>query len=156
MISQTDKNECNMPPENSCSISLDSTTEARSFFDKYDTDGSGLISFDEFRTMLPELGINISVPKMKKYFRFCDTDDSGAIDFEEFKVSLFLFDPQGNPVGFSPNALLSPRDAFEMFDKDQSGKLDEDEFHFLLQYLEIDLVSLNEMKAILKCFNFLL
>lgn len=34
-------------------------------FKKFDTDGSGLIDFDEFRAMLPQLGINISMPKVK-------------------------------------------------------------------------------------------
>ena len=121
--------------------------EPKFIFDKYDTDKSGLISFDEFRAMLPELGIRISLPKTKKYFDFCDTDQSGQIDFEEFQVSMFLSDPNGNPIGFSPNSLLSPKDAFEMFDKDGSGKLDEDEFFFLLQYMEIHLVRFCRFKV---------
>lgn len=33
-------------------------------FQQFDTDGSGLIDFDEFRVMLPQLGINISMPKV--------------------------------------------------------------------------------------------
>ncbi len=33
-------------------------------FKQFDTDGSGLIDFDEFRAMLPQLGINISMPKV--------------------------------------------------------------------------------------------
>lgn len=32
-------------------------------FQQFDTDGSGLIDFDEFRAMLPQLGIKISMPK---------------------------------------------------------------------------------------------
>lgn len=34
-------------------------------FAQFDTDGSGLIDFDEFRTMLPQLGINITMPKVQ-------------------------------------------------------------------------------------------
>lgn len=34
-------------------------------FARFDTDGSGLIDFDEFRAMLPHLGIKISMPKVK-------------------------------------------------------------------------------------------
>lgn len=50
-----------------------------------------------------------------KYFRMCDADGSGEIDLEEFKVALFAVDPNsGNPVGFAPNALLTPLDAFEV------------------------------------------
>ena len=86
--------------------------------------------------MLPRLGIKMSVPKMLKYFRMCDSDGSGEIDFQEFKVALFACDPDsGNPVGFAPNALLTPLDAFEMFDEDGTGKIDEDEFFFVLEYL---------------------
>lgn len=33
-------------------------------FKQFDTDGSGLIDFDEFRAMLPQLGITISMPKV--------------------------------------------------------------------------------------------
>ncbi|CAN0460131.1 unnamed protein product, partial [Phaeothamnion confervicola] len=74
-----------------------------------------------------------------RYFRLCDTDGSGQIDAEEFKTALFAVDPDsGNPVGFSPSALLTPQDAFEMFDEDRSGKIDEDEFFFVLQYLGVD------------------
>lgn len=34
-------------------------------FKQFDTDNSGLINFDEFRTMLPQLGIRISMPKVE-------------------------------------------------------------------------------------------
>lgn len=33
-------------------------------FKQFDTDASGLVDFDEFRAMLPQLGINISMPKV--------------------------------------------------------------------------------------------
>lgn len=57
----------------------------------------------------------INVAKALKYFRTCDPDGSGEIDIEEFKVAMFAMDPDsGNPVGFTPNALLTPLDAFEV------------------------------------------
>lgn len=40
------------------------TRTPEEIFKQFDTDGSGLIDFDEFRAMLPQLGINISMPKV--------------------------------------------------------------------------------------------
>ena len=98
-------------------------------FVKYDADNSGLMDFDEFKVMLPDLGIKLSEAKALKYFRMCDVDGSGEIDFEEFKVALYTIDPSsGNPIGFKPSSLLTPQDAFEMFDEDMSGEIEEDEF----------------------------
>lgn len=38
---------------------------AEEIFAQFDTDGSGLIDFDEFRAMLPQLGIRMSMPKVR-------------------------------------------------------------------------------------------
>lgn len=104
----------------------------------FDEDDSGLISFEEFRKMLPFLNINISDAKALRYFRLCDTDGSGEIDIDEFKVALFACDPtSGNPVGYKPSGNLTPMDAFELFDEDQSGYLDEDEYRYACEYLKI-------------------
>jgi len=107
-------------------------------FEKYDADGSGGIDFDEFKIMLKEMGQNLSEAKAFKYFRQCDTDGGGEIDMAEFKVALFIIDPDGgNNVGFKPNTLLGPRDAFDLFDEDRSGSLDEDEFSLALEYMKM-------------------
>eukprot|EP01031_Cornospumella_fuschlensis_P039000 gene39000-47442_t len=90
-------------------------------FALFDEDDSGLISFEEFRKMLPFLDININDAKAFRYFRLCDTDGSGEIDIDEFQVALFACDPtNGNPVGFRPSPYLTPMDAFEIFDEDES------------------------------------
>lgn len=66
---------------------------AHELFALFDEDDSGLISFEEFRKMLPYLDIYISDAKALRYFRICDTDGSGEIDIDEFKVALFTCDP---------------------------------------------------------------
>jgi hypothetical protein len=44
---------------------------------------------------------------------------------------MFSIDPvSGNSLGFEPNKLLTPKDAFEMFDKDGSGTTN----YFIPQY----------------------
>mmetsp|Transcript_11175 Transcript_11175/g.18304 ORF Transcript_11175/g.18304 Transcript_11175/m.18304 type:complete len:1490 (-) Transcript_11175:3642-8111(-) len=108
----------------------------------FDEDDSGLISFEEFRKLLPYLDIYISDAKAFRYFRLCDSDESGEIDVDEFQVALFACDPtSGNPVGFQPSRNLTPMDAFEMFDEDQSGYLDEDEYRYAMEYLKIPILD---------------
>ena len=108
-------------------------------FNLFDDDDSGLISFEEFRKMLPYLQIFISDAKAFRYFRICDTDGTGEIDIDEFKVALFICDPtSGNPVGFAPGRYLTPLDAFEIFDDDGTGYLDEDEFFHALEYMKLN------------------
>ena len=83
---------------------------AKELFDKYDEDKSGKISFAEFQKMLPNLGIELSMPKQIEYFLLCDKDGNGQIDFEEFKVALFVSDTEEvNHVGFNAGTILRPR-----------------------------------------------
>lgn len=56
-------------------------------FSVFDIDDSGLISYEEFRRLLPFLGIYMNDAKAYRFFRLCDMDDSGQIDVDEFKVS---------------------------------------------------------------------
>jgi Ca2+-binding EF-hand superfamily protein len=121
------------------SISVKETLKQLSYeeiFDVFDDDDSGLISFDEFRKLLPYLGITVNDAKAYRYFRLCDIDGSGQIDVDEFKVVLFLCDPSsGNQVGYTPKQYVTPLDAFELFDEDHSGDMDEDEFAYAMEYL---------------------
>ena len=120
-------------------------------FQLFDEDGSGLISYPEFKNMLPYLEINICDAKAYRYFKLCDTDGSGEIDIDEFRVALFTCDPtSGNPVGFKPGKNVTPMDAFEIFDVDLSGLLDEDEFFYAFEYLNIPLTDLKHEKYFTK------
>ena len=101
--------------------------------------------------MLEKLRIKMSSAKALKYFKMCDVDDSGEIDFEEFRVALFACDPNnGNPIGFAPNNLLTPMDAFEMFDEDGTGTINEDEFFFVLEYLKLEVSDEKQEQMFLK------
>lgn len=51
----------------------------------FDEDDSGLISFEEYRKMLPMLDINISDAKAMRYFRMCDT--VVALAFNTYPIS---------------------------------------------------------------------
>jgi Ca2+-binding EF-hand superfamily protein len=57
-------------------------------FCEFDTDGSGLLEFDEFESMVAKLlkakVSDIPKPRMLKFWQDIDTDGSGEVDFEEF------------------------------------------------------------------------
>ncbi|EEY56522.1 uncharacterized protein PITG_10060 [Phytophthora infestans T30-4] len=130
---------------------LNSKLSPEELFKKYDTDGSGNISASEFLAMLPDLGISISAAKAMRIFRKCDTDGGGEIDLTEFKMAMFAVDPvSGNPLGFSPSTLLGPRDAFELFDEDGTGQIDELEFADVLEYFGMDVSDEKQEKIFRK------
>ena len=52
----------------------------------FDEDDSGLISFEEYRKMLPMLDINISDAKAMRYFRLCDTVVAFAFNRHPFSL----------------------------------------------------------------------
>ena len=80
-----------------------------------------------------------------RYFNMCDTDGGGDIDLDEFRSALFAIDPNtGNTTGFQPSALLGPKDAFELFDVDKSGSIDEDEFAFVMEYMNVDMGEMDQ------------
>ena len=71
----------------------------------------------------------MSEAKAQRIFKKCDTDGGGEIDIDEFKMALFACDPTtGNTLGFTPSNMLGPKDAFDLFDEDGTGKIDELEF----------------------------
>ena len=59
-------------------------------------------------------------------------------------MALTACDPvEGNSVGFTPSPLTTPDDAFDLYDGDHSGRLDEDELFFALEHMG---VAVSEMK----------
>ena len=74
------KNELEAGKDNPKMKSVIKAMTAEDIFTLFDEDGSGLISFPEFKRMLPYLEIHISDAKAFRYFNICDTDGSGEID----------------------------------------------------------------------------
>merc|ERR1711865_12990 len=56
----------------------------RVVFRKFDDDGSGTVSHEEFRTGLVHMGIAMSDPEFKSLIDIVDHDGGGDIDYREF------------------------------------------------------------------------
>lgn len=66
---------------------------AEEAFTAFDTDDDGLITFNEFRQILPYLNVKISDAKAFRYFKLCDTRKAEKVDIDDFKAALFACDP---------------------------------------------------------------
>lgn len=60
------------------------TARIKQFFNAYDTDGDGVISFVELETMLKKIAVHMSNEDFEKFFDRIDVDKSGEIEFGEF------------------------------------------------------------------------
>lgn len=85
--------------------------KVRRQFDRYDTDGSGEIEYEEFLGMLMELlGVksqdDLSRDRLQRFWAEIDSDGSGCVEFEEFVAwYLLYFDPHLIESGTSTGPL---------------------------------------------------
>ncbi|KAF4671572.1 hypothetical protein FOL47_001444 [Perkinsus chesapeaki] len=90
-------------------------------FQEIDTDGSGMIDYEEFRKVL----LKEDTPMLRRLFALFDSDGSGEIDVKEFIVGLSTY------TDAPPKDKL--RFAFMMFDEDNSGFIDKPELLKILR-----------------------
>jgi len=90
-------------------------------FLEVDTDGSGLIGYDEFQQILGQE----DSPMLRQMFNIFDTDGSGELELKEFIVGLSTY------TSSSPQDKL--RFAFTMYDEDQSGFIERNELLALIK-----------------------
>jgi|EP00945_MAST-04E_sp_MAST-4E-sp1_P003629 Leucine-rich repeat (LRR) protein/Ca2+-binding EF-hand superfamily protein len=86
----------------------------------------------QFRQCLEFLGVFLTESRIIKLFRTADLDGGGSIDCAEFEVAYHINDM------LTPSHIISPVDAFETFDKEHRGEIDEIEFVELMHALQVE------------------
>lgn len=105
----------------------------------FDRNGSGTIDFEEFKAAMENLGLFLTETRLQKLFQACDLDRSGTVELDELPLALHINDQ------LRPKTRLSARDAFELFDYDGSGAINEQEFYEVMNTLP--LASMTREKA---------
>ncbi|ORX43596.1 EF-hand [Piromyces finnis] len=99
-------------------------------FNKYDTDGSGSITVQEFKYMAYDLGYYLSDTELEFAVKKLDKTGSDSITYDDFKKWWGTTD-RWNQLKLSEEnmAILSAISGqFQMFDVDKSGSIDKHEF----------------------------
>ena len=86
--------------------------EFRDAFSLFDKDGDGKITTKELHTVMRSLGQNPSESELQDMIRDVDADNTGAIDFPEFLAMI---------AGKTTDPEDEIREAFKVFDRDDSG-----------------------------------
>ena len=120
--------------------SPDDIQELKEAFKALDKNGDGSITLEELKV---GLGHKQNAEKLIELLTAADTDGSGSIEYTEFIAA--TLDAQ------TYLKLDYLKTAFNMFDKDKSGKIDKNEIKALLQGDDIqNLISKDELVKYMK------
>ncbi|KAK3786192.1 hypothetical protein RRG08_020335 [Elysia crispata] len=113
-------------------ISEEERKEIREAFEILDEDGDGKLSLDEMRTLLQSQFMTFTDAQANALLAELDTDKSGTIEYDEFEQYVIdngLSKPTPEEFG------SEMREAFEMFDTDNNGYIDAEEFKTFMMTL---------------------
>ena len=102
--------------------------EFREAFEAFDK-GNGSITVRELGTVMRSLGQNLSEAEIKEMIDIVDEDKNGTIDFQEF---LNLMARKMKIAGKEEELI----DAFNILDKDGSGKISKYELRYIIMSIE--------------------
>ena len=114
-------------------------------FEAFDKDKDGLVTLDEIRAHLLEIGKGISENELKDLFNKADKNSDGKIDVTEFKELVELLPGKESEGKINPNLVK----VFEQFDSDHDGLISKEEVRSTLRAIGKDL-SDTELDT---CFN---
>lgn len=111
--------------------------ELKVAFDYFDEDGSGAISKEELEKVMKKLGLSPTQVELQEMLDEIDNDKTGEVNFSAFKK---LMTKSINDDFIFTSCL----EAFSIFDKSKSGKLERREIVKILQkscFMELDDVN---------------
>ncbi|OUM60859.1 hypothetical protein PIROE2DRAFT_62890 [Piromyces sp. E2] len=111
---------------------------AKILFDKYDTDKSGTISLEEFKSLAYNLGHYLTDGEAKFALYKIDTDGDGLVTFEEFSKWWRDLD-RWKTIKYSQEnleVLSKLSEQFQTYDEDGNNCIDKKEFKELIKVIE--------------------
>ena len=98
-------------------------------FEAFDKDKDGLVTLDEIRIHLLEVGKGASANELKHLFDKADNNSDGKIDINEFKELEELLRGKESPHNINPDLVK----VFEQFDTDHDGLISKEEVRSTLR-----------------------
>nr|XP_011412831.2 calmodulin-A-like [Crassostrea gigas] len=117
--------------------------EFREAFELFDKDGSGYINSRELLTVMRAFKQDPTKTEVQHLMQELDTNGNGKIEYEEFEKYM------ADHYKSAEEANSSMMEAFKLFDKDGSGKIDADELKEAMMRLG-DKLSKEEAEDMIK------
>lgn len=119
--------------------------ELREAFAMFDKDHNGVISMDEFRSVLQALGQEPTDEELHVMMKSVDTDKNGVVDFDEFVA---MMRAHLHEEGQEPGQEAELQEVFNVFDRDGNGFISFDELKLAMANLGERLTT-EELKAMM-------
>lgn len=112
------------------SLYLQNMDEVQKVFQRFDTNGDGMISVEELSGVINALGSATSPDEVARMMDEIDADRDGFISLQEFAEFC-----KGDVSGAGDDGVKVLREAFDLYDQDSNGLISAAELHQILTRL---------------------